>query len=47
MAADVLWRRLAPHKINTEQLDDLMQEGYDLIEEIRRKARPFWSGYGI
>ena len=31
MAADVLWRRLAPAKISTEQLDDMMQDGYDLI----------------
>lgn len=32
MAADVLWRRLAPDKVSTEQLDDLMQAGYELIE---------------
>jgi hypothetical protein len=31
MAADVLWRRLVPDKISTEQLDDMMQEGYELI----------------
>jgi hypothetical protein len=33
MAADVLWRRLAPDKVSTEQLDDWMQDGYDLIEK--------------
>lgn len=33
MAADVLWRRLAPEKISTEMLDDWMQEGYELIEK--------------
>ena len=33
MAADVLWRRLAPEMISTEMLDDWMQEGYDLIEK--------------
>ena len=33
MAAEVLWRRLAPHKVGTGQLDDMMQEGYELIEE--------------
>ncbi len=31
----VLWKRLAPETINLEQLDDMMQEGYDLIEENR------------
>jgi hypothetical protein len=31
MAASVLWKRLAPDVINSEQLDDMMQEGYDLI----------------
>jgi len=31
MACAVLWKRLAPDVINSEQLDDLMQEGYDLI----------------
>lgn len=32
MAADVLWRRLAPTKVSTEQLDDRMQDGYDRQE---------------
>jgi hypothetical protein len=31
MAADVLWRRLVPHQISTEQLADLVQEGYDVL----------------
>lgn len=33
MAADVLWRRLAPNKVSTEQLDDRMQDGYDRLEQ--------------
>jgi len=33
MAAVVLWERLAPHVINSEQIDDMMQEGYDLLEK--------------
>jgi len=33
MAAEVLWQRLAPNKISTVQLDDMMQEGYTLIEK--------------
>jgi len=32
MACIVLWKRLAPDVINSEQLDDLMQKGYDLIQ---------------
>ena len=32
MASIVLWKRLAPDVINSEQLDELMQEGYDLLE---------------
>lgn len=32
MACTVLWKRLAPDVINSEQLDDLMQEGYDFIQ---------------
>jgi len=32
MAAEVLWRRLVPDKISTMQLDDWVQDGYDLIE---------------
>lgn len=31
LAADVLWRRLAPDRLSNEQLDDLMQEGYARI----------------
>jgi tetratricopeptide (TPR) repeat protein len=31
MACIVLWKRLAPDVINSEQLDDIMQEGYDLV----------------
>jgi len=31
MACIVLWNRLAPDVINSEQLDDLMQEGYNLV----------------
>jgi len=38
MAADVLWRRLAPEKISTEMLDDWMQEGYELIERKDNNA---------
>lgn len=37
MAASVLWKRIAPDVINSEQLNDMMQDGYDLIaknEEI-------------
>lgn len=33
MAAVVLWERLAPHMINSEKLDDMMQEGYRLCSE--------------
>ncbi|KAF5415479.1 MAG: hypothetical protein C5S38_03935 [Candidatus Methanophagaceae archaeon] len=33
MAAIVLWRRLAPDVVNSEQLDEMMQRGYDLKEE--------------
>lgn len=33
MAATVLWERLAPNVVNSEQIDELMQEGYDLISE--------------
>ena len=32
MACILLWKRLAPDVINSEQLDDLMQEGYDLVQ---------------
>jgi len=33
MAAEVLWQRLVPEKISTMQLDDMVQDGYVLIEE--------------
>jgi len=33
MAAIVLWERLAPDVINMEMIDDLMQEGYTLLEQ--------------
>ncbi len=32
MAAMVLWERLAPEIMNSERIDDLMQEGYDYME---------------
>ena len=32
MACIVLWERLAPDVMNSEQLDDLMQKGYDLVQ---------------
>ena len=35
-ACVVLWKRLAPDVINSEQLDDLMQEGYDFIASERK-----------
>jgi len=31
MACVVLWKRLAPDVMNSEQLDELMQKGYDLV----------------
>jgi len=31
MAASVLWKRLAPDVINSKQIDDMMQDGYDLL----------------
>lgn len=34
MACIVLWKRLAPDVINSEQLDDLMQEGYGLVQAV-------------
>jgi hypothetical protein len=37
MAAIVLWRRLAPDVVNSEQLDEIMQRGYDFEEERRLK----------
>jgi hypothetical protein len=33
MAAEVLWRRLVPDKISTMQLDDWVQDGYELTED--------------
>ena len=42
MAADVLWRRLAPDKISVEMLDDMMQEGYELIEEGDPQGCHIW-----
>lgn len=39
MAAIVLWERLVPGVINTEKLDDMMQDGYDL-EEV--EASSLW-----
>lgn len=35
MAAIVLWERLAPGVFSSETLDDLMQEGYDLLDSCR------------
>lgn len=35
MAAIVLWERLVPDVVSSEQLDDKMQKGYDLLEERR------------
>jgi tetratricopeptide (TPR) repeat protein len=32
MACTVLWKRLAPDVINSERLDDMMQEGYTLLQ---------------
>jgi len=33
MACVVLWERLAPGVVNSEQIDDLMQEGYDFADQ--------------
>lgn len=33
MATVVLWERLVPHVINSEKLDDMMQEGYRFLGE--------------
>ncbi|NPV30447.1 MAG: zinc chelation protein SecC [Firmicutes bacterium] len=35
MAAAVLWERLAPHVMNSEKLDDMMQDGYSFCHEGR------------
>ncbi len=32
-AALFLWEKFAPHIVSTEKLDDMMQEGYELLEE--------------
>lgn len=32
MAAVVLWERLAPQVVNSEQIDEMMQNGYDLLK---------------
>jgi len=32
-AALFLWEKFAPHIVKTEKLDDMMQEGYELLEE--------------
>jgi len=37
MAALVLWERLAPHVMNSEKLDEMMQEGYRLCAEGREE----------
>jgi tetratricopeptide (TPR) repeat protein len=37
MAAIVLWQRLAPDVVNSEQLDEMMQRGYNLKDEARLK----------
>ncbi|MGD8212833.1 MAG: SEC-C metal-binding domain-containing protein [Desulfobacterales bacterium] len=36
MACIVLWKRLAPDVINSEKLDDLMQEGYNLLQAEKK-----------
>lgn len=35
MAAIILWKRLVPERISFEQIDDLMQEGYALLQARR------------
>jgi tetratricopeptide (TPR) repeat protein len=35
MAAIVLWKRLIPDRVSFEQIDDRMQEGYELLEQGR------------
>lgn len=39
MAAIVLWERLAPDRMSNEQLDDLIDQGYDLIEYNYNEAK--------
>lgn len=36
MACVVLWNRLAPDVVNSERLNDMMQQGYDLLEQERK-----------
>ncbi len=38
MAIDVLWARLVPEKINLEQLDSLIIQGYELTSERKSIA---------
>lgn len=43
MAAEVLWRRLAPDKVSTMQLDDMVQDGYELTGgETTTKGCDLW-----
>jgi len=35
MAACVLWKRLLPDRVSFEQIDERMQEGYELLETRR------------
>jgi tetratricopeptide (TPR) repeat protein len=35
MACIILWKRLAPDIINSEQLDDMMQTGYEILRTTR------------
>lgn len=43
MAAIELWKRLAPDVISSEQLDDMMQKGYELLEEGKKtEACALW-----
>lgn len=43
MAAVVLWERLAPHVVNSEQIDEMMQKGYDLLRERKEvEACTLW-----
>lgn len=42
MAAMVLWERLIPERLSNEQLDDLMQKGYDFFEQDPVAASDLW-----
>jgi tetratricopeptide (TPR) repeat protein len=47
MAVVVLWDRLAPHITHSEKLDNMMQDGYDLLEKkgqsnVSTKACLLW-----